>query len=202
MKRQIRRGVFETNSSSIHSISIINENSKFELPQRIKFEQDCFGWDFETYTDTDSKASYFWTAFINYVLSKADEECTEVDEVQNMFEDYITTIKDMLNEVGVVAELDYDIINVVKGPAHWLKRGFYFDAEFKYVGTDDKPTAGYIDHSEGTTDFVKALLEDKEMFYRYLFDSRSYVSTGNDNSEYDGDIIPNYGDSTIFEKGN
>lgn len=34
MKTQIRRGVFETNSSSVHSISIIKDNFKGSLPKR------------------------------------------------------------------------------------------------------------------------------------------------------------------------
>lgn len=66
MKRQIRKGVFETNSSSTHSISFC----KKEL-ERNNMPIDCdgyiharfgeFGWEIANYYDQENKLSYLLT---------------------------------------------------------------------------------------------------------------------------------------------
>lgn len=64
---QIREGIFETNSSSTHSISL---GDGFEMsidtswcPDRdgvIKVDGHEFGWDQETYNEAEYKVSYAW----------------------------------------------------------------------------------------------------------------------------------------------
>ena len=48
MKRQIRRGCFETNSSSTHAICIATEDV-LNIPKNIHFGFDDFGWEFGYY---------------------------------------------------------------------------------------------------------------------------------------------------------
>ena len=70
MQTQIRRGVFETNSSSVHSISIIKDDFKGSLPK--KFTIDCngeFGWEVDTYDCPISKAAYLYQAILYYPYS-------------------------------------------------------------------------------------------------------------------------------------
>lgn len=65
MKKQIRNGVFETNSSSTHSITIAEGNSN-DILDTLYMDEDNnvvlnggeFGWEFEEYDDAQSKASY------------------------------------------------------------------------------------------------------------------------------------------------
>ena len=67
MKTQIRRGVFETNSSSVHSISIIKDDFKGSLPKQ--FIIDCdgeFGCEVDTFDDSSSKAAYLYQAIVYY----------------------------------------------------------------------------------------------------------------------------------------
>lgn len=45
MKRQIRKSVFETNSSSTHAICITKKKDNYKLPDHIDFEFGEFGWD-------------------------------------------------------------------------------------------------------------------------------------------------------------
>ena len=47
MKRQIRQGVFETNSSSTHAICISKDHdtSKLKLPDSVSFDHGEFGWE-------------------------------------------------------------------------------------------------------------------------------------------------------------
>lgn len=58
---QIRKGVFETNSSSTHSICISKEPVK-NLPTSVCFTVGEYGWEEDTVDDT---ASYLWTAILD-----------------------------------------------------------------------------------------------------------------------------------------
>lgn len=57
---QIRKGMFETNSSSTHAIILASENVKID-DLSVDFAIGEFGWEFEKYTTTDQKASYLYT---------------------------------------------------------------------------------------------------------------------------------------------
>lgn len=58
--RQIRRGVFETNSSSVHSICI-QKDKNITLPNSVYFGIGEYGWEFD-YVDT---TSYLYTLILN-----------------------------------------------------------------------------------------------------------------------------------------
>ena len=72
--KKIRRSVFETNSSSSHSITIAKE--KHFIPEQLYIEEDgtCkiftgeFGWEEAYYHDAATKASYCATYVKNYHL--------------------------------------------------------------------------------------------------------------------------------------
>ena len=105
---QIRQGVFETNSSSTHAISICEFHSNIELPEVVLFEtnQD-FGWEFEDYTDVYSKANYLWLA-ICYKYNNLGQE----DELIKAK----ATISQYLQRIGVKAEfIQSDLFENVGG---------------------------------------------------------------------------------------
>lgn len=58
--RQIRSGVFETNSSSVHSICI-QKDKNITLPNSVYFGTGEYGWEFDC-VDT---ASYLYTLILN-----------------------------------------------------------------------------------------------------------------------------------------
>lgn len=60
MKKQLRKSVFETNSSSTHSICI-NSTGDYMIPEKIHFENDgCFGWDWDKqYMGDDGKYTFY-----------------------------------------------------------------------------------------------------------------------------------------------
>ena len=98
MKIQVRKGLFETNSSSVHSIVIGNNGEDIHkgLPTTLEFYGGEFGWEHEVYTDTDSKASYLYTSIVN---------CRSYIDV----EDTLKRIKQILEKWNVKAvfeELD------------------------------------------------------------------------------------------------
>ena len=57
MKIQIRKNIFETNSSSIHSLVIGNNNENIyeNLPSEIHFNGGEYGWENEVYNDIENK---------------------------------------------------------------------------------------------------------------------------------------------------
>jgi hypothetical protein len=98
MKIQIRKGLFETNSSSVHSIVIGNNGEDIHkgLPTTLEFYGGEFGWEHEIYDDPSSKASYLYTSIINCQ--------SEID-----VEDTLKRIKEILEKWGIKAvfeELD------------------------------------------------------------------------------------------------
>lgn len=56
---KIRRGIFETNSSSTHTIIVTDR--KTEPGNLVDFAIGEFGWGFEKLTSIDEKASYLYT---------------------------------------------------------------------------------------------------------------------------------------------
>lgn len=62
--KQVRHNVFETNSSSTHSICIAT-NTKLDLPDKLDFNFGEFGWEVRTLDDIEEKASYLYTGLYN-----------------------------------------------------------------------------------------------------------------------------------------
>lgn len=62
--KQIRTGVFETNSSSTHAICISKDTdkSKITLPKKVLVCAGEFGWGFDKFNDLENKISYLITA--------------------------------------------------------------------------------------------------------------------------------------------
>jgi len=68
VKFTIRKGVFETNSSSVHAL-VINKGSGWEIPitstaEKIKVYTGDFGWESETYQASEDKLSYILTGIV------------------------------------------------------------------------------------------------------------------------------------------
>ena len=78
MKRQIRQGVFETNSSSTHSLCINAGNRYIPNMRRLKIETGEFGWEEETYYGMDDKLSYALTYALGGNSNKYIEMLNEV----------------------------------------------------------------------------------------------------------------------------
>lgn len=80
---QTRKGVFETNSSSSHSV-VIEDGIDFIVPENLEEEiKICggeYGWDEETFSSWRDKMSYAYTYAKNYGLSEDLENLKEVIE--------------------------------------------------------------------------------------------------------------------------
>lgn len=158
----IRNGTFETNSSSTHAIAIVKDND-YKVPKNVSFNFGEFGWEYTVYRSTSDKASYLYT-MIQYFDGEYVAEFNNKNE-------YISKIKEYLDEEGITYEFEESTVNDYGWDEH-----------------------GYVDHGLDNPDIVDDILKDKETFFRFLFDERSYVSTGNDNDR--GYYIPNIGYSS------
>jgi hypothetical protein len=135
--KNIRSSVFETNSSSTHSISI-SKDSYGILETIVPNDNGIiiliggeFGWEWEKYNDALTKANY----------------CA-VDNINN---------RDMLIEV--------------------IKE--HTGAKDVVIAIDESWNSSYIDHqSEGTSNEA---FKTKETLKNFIFNSKCYLFTGNDN---------------------
>lgn len=151
MKRQIRRSCFETNSSSTHAICIVKDG--YEKADYVDFHIGEFGWEFDTYNDVYSRASYLITAIFNSDKDYADEK---LQQLKNILDD--NHIEYVIPEPKVNS-WEYD-----------GKTRYYYDIY------------GYIDHVGETREFIEAVLSDSDRLMRYLFGD-SIIITGNDNDD-------------------
>jgi len=156
MKKQVRKSIFETNSSSTHSIVVGNNGEDIYngLPKELDFRGGEFGWDHELYTDTQSKADYLFTSLL-YTETPLE---------------YVERIKTILAKWNIEATFE-EIVE---------KR---YDSG--YVCYEVKDKFCYVDHGDGNEDLVKELCEDEAKLMNYLFSNGSYVETSNDNDDYD-----------------
>jgi hypothetical protein len=192
MKRQIRRGTFETNSSSTHAICIAKEG--YNKEDYINFKNGTFEWEVNTYYDTYNKASYLITA----IFSCSDKDYADKN---------LQKLKDILDNNNI--EYTFPTPEIKS----WEDNG-----EIKYYYDID----GYIDHCGETKEFVEAVLNDEDKLMRYLFgDSMIVTGNDNDNGFNDimyikeeeevtrwgtctkyGELKPEFDNYEIYEKWN
>ena len=73
MKVQIRKGTWETNSSSTHAL-VVKLKKPLKLPKKAYFDLGGFGWEKAKYSDKDTKCCYLNTAlFYRYVSYMEDK---------------------------------------------------------------------------------------------------------------------------------
>lgn len=170
--KKIRQNVFETNSSSTHSICIAKD-VELELPESIHFEFGEFGWENDTLYSMWEKASYLYTGFI----------------ANNRQEDF-NNIVTILENKGIEVTYEEPIYS-----KHSYKDG---DRVIEYTHCDN---GGYIDHSYELIDFLNDIYSDETKLLNFLFSSLSFIITGNDNDDYDVDINVSYSYDEYY-KGN
>lgn len=95
MKIQIRKGCFETNSSSTHAICISRDNVNIDdLPKHITFTHGEFGWESKVYDGIWKKASYLYQAICDCYCD------TRYDKLE--------LLEDILNKYGISCDFEPD----------------------------------------------------------------------------------------------
>jgi hypothetical protein len=89
MKIQIRKGCFETNSSSTHAICISRDNVNIDdLPKHITFTHGEFGWEAEVYDGTWEKASYLYQAICDCCYDNENELREKLEQLERLLATY------------------------------------------------------------------------------------------------------------------
>lgn len=167
-----RHGVFETNSSSCHSLSLhsdANQNNLFDdfyihEDGKLFFYTDEYGWGMAKLDSFGEKLSYVMTYCItNY-----------------RYEDFMFVLK-ILHDVTQFQSLYYEdnlLVGTWDDDAEQVKFANDFDLYnfFKYVNDD---TYSYIDHQ--SIDLLDDVIKDEEKLKSLLFCKESYITTDNDN---------------------
>lgn len=170
--RQKRSSVFETNSSSTHSICITcRRDAELEFPTHLHFRCESFGWGVRKIESPEDKAAYLYASILS-LYSRSEAEKAKA------------AIWDQLNSVGV----DCDFEEAVYQRCGW-RDGYYCETSVDHAGTDEH------------TEFVNKVLSNKGRLLRFLFSKDSFVLTGNDNDEEDVAIHVKYRHEEYY-KGN
>ena len=156
--KKIRRGTFETNSSSTHSIVIPRKKESISTGDNFVFNTGSYEWEFGRYDFAD----YLWTAIL---------------QISNYHEDksgsvYVNPWSKQRFEIHSIDEWKEKIRNVLSP--------YYADIIFKMPKVDDW---GYedcsIDHVSETMELLDKLYDDEELLLNSILYGE--VFTGNDN---------------------
>lgn len=155
--KQIRQGVFETNSSSTHSVTIYNAEDKYVYPKYLPaIEFGEYGWEQNLYPDYTDKLSYVITMIgSKHELGGLSDESAK-EEFLNCL--HFLWLQDMVKEVCGV------------------------ELAVKFL--DGWNPLGYIDHqSEDTLDAFWSDEEDefKSKMKEFIFNEKYAFETDNDN---------------------
>ena len=141
MLRQIRRGTFETNSSSTHAICITKkEIYKDLLPKHLTFYHDEFGWENAEYSTLRKRASYLYQAICD--CYDKEEKIDKLNQITTILDHYHITCEFKANdgdyEDGYIdhAENLIDFIDkILKNEDAFMK--YLFGNSFVITGNDN-----------------------------------------------------------------
>ena len=171
MKIQIRKSVFETNSSSVHTLTITKNSNNLKFPKKLIFDSGNYGWEHACLTTPEEKASYLWEGIISVFPDYKNKNLTEYNKA-------IASITKILKSVGVEAVFKYNNPKYIKS-----KFGDYYYYEFyDKEGNED---GGWVDHCDELITFLYDVCFDKTKLLNYLFSTESFIKTGNDNEDED-----------------
>ena len=167
MKRQIRRNVFESNSSSMHSLSI-SVNDVWDTLEVDEFENKVvtefgeFGWEICNYRDAATKLSYIVT-----MLVETHSDCCSMEELEETedFQWINSTVAEYCNCDGIV-----------------INNNITYGGEYEWNGKIWKYSDhdGYIDHQSVMK--IKELLDEYGCtMEEFIFNTGVVLHTDNDN---------------------
>ena len=189
MKIQIRKSVFETNSSSVHTLTITKNPNNLKFPKKLIFDSGSYGWEHACLTTPEEKASYLWEGIISVFPDYENKNLTEYNKA-------IASITKILKSVGVKAIFKYNNPKYIKskfGDCYYYE---FYDKE----GNED---GGWVDHCNELITFLYDVCFDKTKLLNYLFSTESFIKTGNDNEDEDyPDESYETKDYSVYVKGN
>ena len=190
MKRQIRRNVFETNSSSMHAVAIMKEDERDTLvvdktinKVRTKFGE--YGFGVEVYTDAETKLSYLVT-----MLVEIHSTCCSMEELLQLHDFMIIN-----DAVAAVCHCDGVQIDEVVKKASWCDD--LRDSTWIYNDHE-----GFIDHAsfEEYDSIVEFLEKVKCTVEEFIFHKKVKLVIKDDSFDYyDENAVAIYGEWMRYE---
>lgn len=155
--KNIRTGVFETNSSSTHSVSIcratdgIYDTLPVDDAGVLTLTGGQFGWEEETYYDAQTKANYA------AVFCSPEVEPAFVAKAERMRELLVNVLKQHTGAREIVFNFSLEDYN--------------------------HPHHSYIDHQSAIIEGgdAGAVFESEDVLKDFIFNTRSSLTTDNDN---------------------
>jgi len=166
--KQIRQGVFETNSSSVHSLSILNRDSFISnYPLQGFFGE--FGWEHNMLNSPTEKLSYVLTTIAYFAGVVNVNKKIEKDKAIGMFlsEGHFVFLNEAIKEhTGEGIYIDWDKALC----SEWNPFGYIDHQSFEY----GVPDALEMFWSEDEETFKKNMID-------LIFNSKYSIITDNDN---------------------
>jgi len=184
---KIRRGIFETNSSSTHSVTI---RKNFDIIQRDTIEVDCdnyvhakfatFGWGYDRFTDTYTKLQYILT--LAYQVNQKSLEKNRSFEMNTNYIDLFYELDDFkkINEVIKERYNCYGIkmdCSIQKECEKYNCLGMKDEYGNSIYGIDHQSID--YDNFEDFLDYYNMTIEE------FIFDSDRVLVIDNDNNPHD-----------------
>ena len=148
--KQIRKNVFETNSSSSHSLTISPNTPIIDNTRKLNIHMDYFGWGYEEYNDIETKFNYLYTMIREYHYFDARESGYKETEKYKKYTEELKFFTDILDGLGVEYEINelengsidhqsqtYEYINKFKKDKDLLIRWLFNPESILYIDNDN-----------------------------------------------------------------
>jgi hypothetical protein len=182
MNTQIRHGVFETNSSSSHSLSLSEKFDKndttlidldFDIDPTdtyIQVKYGEFGWGVDEFNDSKTKLSYIVTFISNVVKINGTTKEAYVD-------------RDVVGDVNFYKKSNPFLEKYLNLSIYPKLREMLDEVVFEYTGykiqtIDSKNSCfkhGYIDHQSMSLLVLEDIFESKEKLANFIFNQKSIL---------------------------
>ena len=189
--RQVRKSLFETNSSSTHAVVVTKEmQCETDYKEFFSYGGYCFGRCESQLVDSlCNKLAYVYIVVEDLINWKENE-------VLKRHPDY--TKEDFINTVIEISRKYFE-----EPEEEWMKRNAFNEENLKRFFNElnemIRKCDAYVDHVEDFVDngFFERIITDKDFLERLLFDEDSYITVGGD--EYRGYNLKQVGFEDDYE---
>lgn len=134
--KKVRNEVFETNSSSSHSITLSrNENGEFDkkTPIVVKpYWHGGFGWEFETWNTIEEKLAYMIRCLVCYDFNEEN------------LQDKIKPIQERLHNLGI----DFELPTYEEYMNGYVDHEDWYQGEIEYIYEDNDRLLAFLLNNE------------------------------------------------------
>lgn len=180
---QIRRGIFETNSSSVHTIAIDERDlDKNKVPKKVTFRLGNYGWGFSNISNLQD---YIWTAIVMSVQYAEEYDTTNrPDYMPSSIEEAMQIVGNAFAKYGIETEF----LDESRRGLTYIRMRNYSDSKYPERHCDrikirEMSDYGDIDHFSCVEGLLDKVLKDPDEIVKLVCGEKSFIVTGNDNED-------------------